>query len=409
MTVSEPRNPNTRKLVPVVLAAALLGGGVGAGAVALIDDSGGGGTTTTVVQQAPLAQARGSDKSGDLTAAQIYERYAPAVVHVTAELQTRVQSPFDFFDRAERSEATGSGFLIDKDGHILTNNHVIEGASKVSVRFGDNKDHDARIIGRDPSTDLALLKVDPGDVKDIEPLPLGSSKDVRVGDPTVAIGNPFGLDRTLTTGVVSALQRKITAPDGTQITNVIQTDAAINPGNSGGPLIDATGRVIGINSQIQTGGTGAGNIGIGFAVPIDTAKALLPSLKKGRVERAYIGVETISVDESLEALDLPVDHGALVQRVAADSPAEKAGIEGGDLVASLRGRPITIGGDIIVKFDGKRVNSADHLTQLVTEKKPGDRVEIEVVRGRERKKLTVRLGTRPSNFSRTSVVPGGTP
>lgn len=409
MTVSEPRNPNTRKLVPVVLAAALLGGGVGAGAVALIDDSGGGGTTTTVVQQAPLAQARGSDKSGDLTAAQIYERYAPAVVHVTAELQTRVQSPFDFFDRAERSEATGSGFLIDKDGHILTNNHVIEGASKVSVRFGDNKDHDARIIGRDPSTDLALLKVDPGDVKDIEPLPLGSSKDVRVGDPTVAIGNPFGLDRTLTTGVVSALQRKITAPDGTQITNVIQTDAAINPGNSGGPLIDATGRVIGINSQIQTGGTGAGNIGIGFAVPIDTAKALLPSLKKGRVERAYIGVETISVDESLEALDLPVDHGALVQRVAADSPAEKAGIEGGDLVASLRGRPITIGGDIIVKFDGKRVNSADHLTQLVTEKKPGDRVEIEVVRGRERKKLTVRLGARPSNFSRTSVVPGGTP
>ncbi len=326
---------------------------------------------------------------------------------MSAEITTPVQSPFDLFgqQQQQKSTATGSGFVIDKDGDILTNNHVIDGASKVTVQFSDHKTVTAKVVGRDPSTDLALLKVDPSEVS-LDPLPLGSSKDVKVGDPTIAIGNPFGLDRTLTTGVVSALQRKIFAPDGTQITNVIQTDAAINPGNSGGPLIDASGHVIGINSQIETGnaGSGGGNVGIGFAVPIDTAKALLPSLKKGTVERAYIGVETISVDRSLDALDLPVDQGALVQAVKPGSPADKAGLRGGDIAASLQGQQITLGGDVITKFDGHPVTSADQLTQLVTAKHPGDKVKLEIVRKKERKTVTLTLATKPT--STTTVEPG---
>ena len=206
---------------------------------------------------------------------------------------------------------------------------MIDDAVKVTVQLADKKTVDAKVVGKDTSTDLALLKVDP-DGLDLTPLPLGSSKDVQVGDPVVAIGNPFGLDRTLTTGVVSALQRQISAPNGFAIDNVIQTDAAINPGNSGGPLIDAAGRVIGINSQIETGGGGSGgNVGIGFAVPIDTAKRILPQLEKaGKVERAYLGITTLTIDGSLSSSTCPSTAGALVQSVQTGSPAEKAGIRG---------------------------------------------------------------------------------
>ncbi len=403
-----PQTPaSSPKLVLPLLAAALLGGGVAAGVTAVATD-GGGGTTTTVVRQAPVADQGGRqvNASDGLTAADIYKKYAPGVVYISAEITSPVQSPFDFFgQQQQKSTATGSGFVIDKAGDILTNNHVIDGASKVTVQFADHKTVAAKVVGKDPSTDLALLKVDPSQVE-LDPLPLGSSNDVHVGDPTIAIGNPFGLDRTLTTGVVSALQRKIPAPDGSaQITNVIQTDAAINPGNSGGPLIDATGHVIGINSQIETGGGGGqGNVGIGFAVPIDTAKSLLPSLKKGTVERAYIGVSTLSVDRSLDALDLPVSKGALVQSVEAGSPAEKAGLRGGDLTATLDGQQITIGGDVITKFDGKTVTSADQLTQLVTAKRPGDQVKLEIVRKKQSKTLTLTLGKKPT--APTVVSPG---
>jgi S1-C subfamily serine protease len=309
------------------------------------------------------------------------------------------------FPTEQRGEATGSGFVIDHNGDILTNAHVIDGAVKVTVQFGDNKSVDAKIVGKDVSSDIALLKVDP-DGLDLHPLSLGSAKDVQVGDPTIAIGNPFGLDRTLTTGVVSALQREIRAPNGFKIDNVIQTDAAINPGNSGGPLLDATGRVIGINSQIETGGSGGGNVGIGFAVPIDTARKELTQLKKsGNVQRAWLGVSSLTVDGSLAQLNLPVKTGALVQSVQKGSPADKAGLKGGDISAQMGGSPIQLGGDIVTKVDGKPVNGSDDLASLVENKKAGDTVTLTYFRGKEQKTADVTLGKRPATLAQ--VTPSG--
>jgi S1-C subfamily serine protease len=207
---------------------------------------------------------------------------------VRAQIVQQVEDPFDLFPQQERSISTGSGFLMDRRGFILTNYHVIEGADRatgVTVQFEDNVNHAARVVGVDASNDLALLKVNMAGVPPVNPLPLGDSTTVQVGDPTLAIGNPFGLDRTLTSGIVSALQRQIQAPNGFSIDNVIQTDAPINPGNSGGPLLDATGRVIGINSQIETGQNGTGSVGIAFAVPINTAKEFLPLLAATRRRR----------------------------------------------------------------------------------------------------------------------------
>src|SRR4051812_23177558 len=401
-----PQTPSPKTLAVPMLVAALLGGGVAAGVTAVIAGEGGGdGHTTTVIRQPAIASqgANGNraNAAEGLTAADIYERYAPGVVFVRSEIIAQTNNPFDPFGGAQKSEATGSGFVIDASGDILTNNHVIDGATKdsITVQFADKKTVKATVVGTDPSTDLALLKVDPEGL-DLKALPLGSSKDVHVGDPTIAIGNPFGLDRTLTTGVVSALQRQIQAPNGFAIKDVIQTDAAINPGNSGGPLIDAAGRVIGINSQIETGGAGSqGNVGIGFAVPIDTAKAILENLKKGEsVQRAYLGVTSLTVDGQLDAIDLPVDHGALVQTVEAGSPAAQAGIKAGNLQATLQGSndPVVLGGDIITKVDGKSVTTSDQLAQLVAGHKPGDKVKVAIVRKKTDKTLTVTLGKRPA-------------
>jgi S1-C subfamily serine protease len=405
--MSQPPSPNSKTIVLPLLVAALLGGGVAAGVTAFVIDNGGGDThTTTVIRQPAIASQGANDKPSSaaegLTAADIYERYAPGVVFVRSEITQQTQNPFDPFGGAQRSEATGSGFVIDAGGDILTNNHVIDGATpeSVTVQFADKKTVKAKIVGKDPSTDLALLKVDPEGLS-LKALPLGSSKDVHVGDPTIAIGNPFGLDRTLTTGVVSALQRQIQAPNGFAIRDVIQTDAAINPGNSGGPLIDSAGRVIGINSQIETGGGGAqGNVGIGFAVPIDTAKSILENLKKGEtVQRAYLGITSLTVDGQLDALNLPVDHGALVQTVETNSPAEQAGLKAGDLQATLSGSSsndsVVLGGDIITKVDGKAITSSEQLSQLVTSHKPGDKVKVEIVRKKDTKTLTVTLAKRP--------------
>ena len=251
--------------------------------------------------------------------------------------------------------ATGSGFLIDTEGHIVTNNHVVEGSTKVTVKLGsENSTHTAEVVGADPASDVALLKVDlPAD--QLHPLTLGNSSKVQVGDPVVAIGNPFGLDRTVTSGIVSALQRQIQAPNGFSINHVIQTDAAINPGNSGGPLIDSSGSVIGINSQIQTGGGGNGNVGIGFAIPINTAREVAKQIEtNGKVEHAYIGITGGSVTPALaEALKLPTKKGVLVNEVVKGGPADKAGIKGGETEATIEGAQVRLGGDVITKLDGK--------------------------------------------------------
>jgi S1-C subfamily serine protease len=412
--MSQPPAPNSKTIVLPLLVAALLGGGVAAGVTAVVVHDDGGATHTTTVIRQPAISSQGandhrSNAAEGLTAADIYRRYAPGVAFVRSEVTEQTQNPFDPFGGTQRTESTGSGFVIDASGDILTNNHVIDGATpgSITVQLADKKTVKATVVGKDPSTDLALLKVDPEGLA-LKPLPLGSSKDVQVGDPTIAIGNPFGLDRTLTTGVVSALQRQIQAPNGWSIKDVIQTDAAINPGNSGGPLIDSAGRVIGINSQIETGGSGSGSVGIGFAVPIDTAKSILENLKKGEtVQRAYLGVTSLTIDGQLDALSLPVSHGALVQSVQPNSPAAVAGLKAGDLQATLSGSTsgsdaIVLGGDIITKFDGKAITTSDQLSQLVTGHKPGDKVKVEIVRKKATKTLTktvtVTLGKRPASL-----------
>ena len=372
------------RTVLVALLSALVGGGVAAGAVLLLDDDegGSGGATRTVVQQAPLARnAGGGDDGEGLTPAEIYRRDAPGVVFITAEVVQTEQSPFDLYPTQRRGESTGTGFVIDDRGSILTNAHVVENARRVTVRFADGKTVPARLRGTDPSTDLALLLVDPDDAK-LRPLTLGTSAEAQVGDPTVAIGNPFGLDQTLTTGVISAKQRRIEAPNGFQIDDVLQTDAAINPGNSGGPLIDAAGRVIGVNSQIRTGGSGGGSIGIGFAVPIDTAKRVVPELRrKGRVDRAYLGVTTATPTGA---------RGAYVQDLVPGGPADEAGI---------------MPTDVIVAIDGKPVRGAEDVGSVVEDLKPGQKVPVEVERDGERERIEVELEQRPDSGALDTVGP----
>jgi S1-C subfamily serine protease len=394
-----------RSILPIAVVSAVIGAGAAVGIVEGLNLGGGGKTSTTVVQQAPLGGSdnASNDSSSGLTAGDIYQRDAPGVVFVRSQIVQRTQSPFDFgLPQEQRGEATGSGFVIDKRGTILTNAHVVNGATKVNVQFADKQSVQAKVLGKDESTDLALLKVDPAGLK-LTPLTLGASNGVQVGDPAIAIGNPFGLERTLTTGVISAIKRTIQAPNNFQIDDALQTDAPINPGNSGGPLIDATGRVIGVNSQIATGGSGStGSVGIGFAVPIDTAKAIIPQLEQsGRVERGYLGIRTAPVDDTLKDLNLPVKHGALVQQVTPGGPAAKAGIRAGDISAQLDGNPIQLGGDIITKVDGKEVRAANDLQSAVADRKPGDKVKLTLVRGGKPKTVEVTLGDRPNTASNT--------
>jgi S1-C subfamily serine protease len=285
---------------------------------------------------------------------------------------------------------------VDKNGYIVTNAHVVEGADSVDVSFDENGDSvPADVKGVDTSADLAVLKVDPSKVENLTPIPLGDSSKAQVGDPVIAVGNPFGLSRTVTTGIVSGLQREIQAPNGFTISNVIQTDASINPGNSGGPLLDANGRVIGINSQIATGG-GQGSVGIGFAVPINTAKKLLPDLKAGEtVQRAYLGVQMQGVTKQLaDDLNLASDHGALIVEVTPNSPADKAGLRGGRTQTSSG---VAAGGDLIVAIDGKEMRDEEAVATAVANHRPGDKVDIEYYRGNDKKTVTIELSKRPAS------------
>jgi S1-C subfamily serine protease len=364
------------------------------GAVLIATDVIDTGDSRTVVRQAPISQpASDPSASGGRTVQDIYRDEGPGVAFIQAD----GVSDSSVFGQ-EGGTATGSGFVVDDDGTILTNAHVVDGAEDVTVSFEEGGDSiEAEVKGVDPDTDLAVLKIDPGEVEDLTVLPLGDSSDLQVGDPVVAIGNPFGLQRTVTTGIVSALQRQIDAPSGFSISNVIQTDASINPGNSGGPLLDAQGRVIGINSQIATGG-GQGSVGIGFAVPVNTAKELLPELRAGEeIERAYLGVSMATVNEDVASeADLPVDSGALVESVEEGTPAERAGLRGSE-IDELSGE-VSQAGDIIVAIDGEPVGSADDVVSAVAAKRPGDTVELEIYRGDDKRTVTVELGERPSQL-----------
>ena len=382
--------------------AAILGGGLALGGAALL---GGIGTSTTIVREVvPVAaepvQAASSSSKG-LTVNQIYRRAAPGVVQVTATQVVSTPSVDPFFGspfpQTQQAKALGSGFVIDKAGHIVTNYHVVEGARSVDVSFSNNESLKARIVGSDPSTDIAVLKVD-AHSRALTPLMLGNSDVVHVGDSVVAIGNPFGLDRTVTTGIVSALQRVIQAPDDYSIDHVIQTDAALNKGNSGGPLLDARGDVIGVNSQIQTGTSAEGNVGVGFAVPINTVKSVAAQIiRTGHAEHAFLGITAQPVTASAHKLfRLPAAHGLLVETVQPGSAAAKAGLRAGKQKAIVAGTTYPLGGDLIDSVEGIPVYSIDQLRDAIANKKPGDKVKLGVYRGDQHTTITVKLGRQPS-------------
>jgi S1-C subfamily serine protease len=340
------------------------------------------------VQQSPLTSAApaSQSRSAGLTARDIYRQAAPGVVFVRARSVQATQSPFEIFPRQQENVSTGSGFVLDDKGHILTNAHVVASSTDVRVSFSDHHTVSARVIGKDLDTDLAVLAVGTNGPR-LHPLTLGSSSAVRVGDPTVAIGNPFGLERTLTTGVVSALQRRLTAPSGFAIEDVIQTDAALNPGNSGGPLLDATGRVIGVNSQIATGDGSNGSVGIGFAVPASTVQRVLPELETvGRVRRPFLGVRGRATT-----------GGVLVEDVSPGTPAARAGIRGGTKQAldQRDGSVVVLGGDVLTQIDGHPVASMDDVHTLLGKRRPGQKVIVEVERDGKRVALSAALGERP--------------
>ena len=362
-----------------------------------------GGETDTVVTQQPITQPAADEGGRGLTVGGIYERVRPGVVFIEAEGTASV-SPFGF-PEGRGGTATGSGFVLDREGYILTNAHVVDRADEVTVTLGEEEQVPAEVVGVDLSSDLAVLKVDPDETDELRPLPLGDSGAARVGDPTVAIGSPFGFESTVTTGIVSATERSIQAPNGFSIDNVIQTDASINPGNSGGPLLDAQGRVIGVNSQIATAGAN-GSVGIAFAVPIDTAKTVVPQLKEdGEVERAFLGVTTTDVTPTIaEDFNLPVEEGALVQDVTPGGPAADAGIRAGRTKTT---DGLVAGGDIIVGVDGEEVSESADVAAAIADDEPGETIDVEVYRDDERQTLEVELGERPEQASGLGPAPGG--
>jgi S1-C subfamily serine protease len=360
--------------------------------------------STAVVAPAASAGSTAAGSASSFTPAEIYQREATGVVEVVSTLQTTEQTFFGPI--TGQSQALGSGFVVSKQGYILTNAHVVssggQAASKVSVVFKGAGSQTtavaAKIVGIDETSDVAVLKVDSAKAPRLNPLPLGDSSAVQVGEPVVAIGNPLGYDFTLTSGIVSATDRNLQSPNGSTISDGIQTDAAINEGNSDGPLIDGAGKVIAINEQIAS--QSGGNQGLGFAVPIDTAVSVMDQIEKtGKAVYAWLGVsgQTVSPDVA-KALGLNVAQGVLVASVDGGSPAAKAGIRGGTKQVALQDQVYVTGGDIITKVDATAMTDNDDLSAFVAAHKPGDRVTVTLVRGSQTLTLQVTLGTRPSVF-----------
>ncbi len=352
------------------------------------------GTTTT---QAAL-------NTGSLSAEQIYQKYSQGVVEIISTFSSPSQGfPFG---GSQTQQALGSGFVVSSDGYILTNAHVVSDNGQtvrtVKVVFKgtgtQTKAVTGTVVGADNRSDVALLKVAPSKVGTLDPIPLGDSSTVQPGEPAVAIGNPLGYDFSITDGIVSATNRSLQSPNGSVISDGIQTDAAINEGNSGGPLINAEGQVIGINEQIAT--TTGSNTGLGFAVPINTAINVMNQLKtNGTVKYAWLGIQgqTLSSDVA-NALGLKVSQGVLVAQVVSGSPADKAGIKGGSDQQALQGQVYVTGGDIITAIDGKSVTSMEELSGVINQHKPGDKITLTVVSGSATKSVSVTLATRPNNL-----------
>jgi S1-C subfamily serine protease len=341
-----------------------------------------------------------------LTTAEIYRRTAPGVVQVTTKTIVKTKSNPFFPAQSKTQEALGSGFVIDKQGDIVTNYHVIQGASSIEITFSNNATTKATVVGSDKSTDLAVLRVNVSP-NALTPLAFGDSSTAQVGNPVVAIGNPFGLDRTATAGIVSAIYNigdsmlsgtsfPLVSQNHFQIP-AIQTDAAINHGNSGGPLLNSLGRVIGVNSQIETSGTGQGNVGIGFAIQSNTVKHVVAQiLKTGKATHAYLGVRVWPITSELASLyRLPVKAGLLVEEVVPGSGAAKAGLKVGTHTVTVAGTTYTIGGDIIVSADGQSIGgSYARFESVISAHKPGDKIALGIYRGNKQMTIPVTLGNR---------------
>ncbi|HEY1480891.1 MAG TPA: trypsin-like peptidase domain-containing protein [Gaiellales bacterium] len=402
-----PRRGILRGLTPVVgvvaVGAALAGGAVAAVVTAASDRGTRAAETVTVrdlvsrnVSSTPsspdtpttLAAPRGKVVQRSLE--EIYRADAPGVVSVITTLKD--------------GQAEGSGIVLDTSGYILTNQHVVADQKGVRVSFSNNDNVRAKVVGSDASTDLAVLKVDLPTAA-LHPLPLGDSSSVEVGDSVIAIGNPFGLDRTMTAGIVSALHRQISAPNRFTIANAIQTDAAINHGNSGGPLLDRSGAVIGINAQLPSNSEVDGNVGVGFAIPIDIAKAVIPQLEAdGHAAHPWLGLDGDTIDASLaNAEHVAAKAGVLIEGVAAGGPIAKAGLVGGKSAVIVNGMGYCIGGDVITAIDGAPVSSIASLQSTLASHHPGDTLTLHVVHeGGASKDYRVVLGTQPQTPTKTT-------
>jgi putative serine protease PepD len=375
------RATRTLSLAAAFVAAAGIGVGGAATYAALSDDG-----TRTVVRQVTVDGSEPAASGSPLSVNQIYQRTQKGVVEITVAAEGS-ESPFG------GPQGQGSGFVYDRQGHVVTNQHVVQGASSVSVRSWNGQSYDAEVIGTDASTDLAVLDVDaPASV--LSPLQLGDSSDVQVGDGVVAIGSPFGLDQTVTSGIVSALHRQMTAPNEFTINDSIQTDAAINHGNSGGPLLDARGRVIGVNAQIES--ESGGNDGVGFAIPSNTIRSIVSQLvQTGDVEHAYLGVGVQEISASV-AEELDLVEGVALTQVRSDTPAARAGLRAATASRLVDGQSYPTGGDVITALDGDKVTSAAELQSAIDARKPGDTVSITFVRDGDGRTVLVQLASRPS-------------
>jgi putative serine protease PepD len=365
-----PSRSRTSLLLAGFIAALGIGAGIGATTFAVLSDD-----SSAVVREVTVTDSEPATSGTGLSIGTIYRNSEKAVVEITTGGRS-----------SGGQQAQGSGFVYDDEGHIVTNQHVVQGGGAITIHFSDGSTRRAQLVGADPSTDLAVLEVD-ASASFLEPLQLGDSDDVEVGDTVVAMGSPFGLEGTVTMGIVSALHRQMTAPNDFTIADTIQTDAAINHGNSGGPLLDDRGRVIGVNAQIES--ESGGSDGVGFAIPSNTVRSVVTQIvETGEAEHAYLGVVMVDTPD-----------GVAVTQVREGAPADDAGICAATGERTVDGRRVPSGGDVIVELDGEQVQSSEELQRAVEAKRPGDKVSVTFVRDGDRQTVEVTLGERPEDPS----------